>query len=127
MEEEVLHKYKSRREQERALFKVEVTPWNGEEYAKTRDIKLESGEKIAGRAISLCSKNTISSVCKASMGMDVKNRWWVSEILAKDCEKAWTHTGCEDTIPKWYAWLEHMKKKDEKEKWRRCISEKWKR
>ena len=25
--------------------------------------------------------------------MDAKNRWWVAELLAKDCEKAWTHTG----------------------------------
>ena len=32
-------------------LKAEVTPWNGEEYAKARDMKLESGEKIAGREI----------------------------------------------------------------------------
>ena len=25
--------------------------------------------------------------------MDAENRWWVEEMLAKDCEKAWTHTG----------------------------------
>ena len=25
--------------------------------------------------------------------MDAKNRWWVSELLAADCEKAWIHTG----------------------------------
>ena len=25
--------------------------------------------------------------------MDAKNRWWVSELQAKDCEKAWIHTG----------------------------------
>ena len=55
--------------------------------------------------------------------MDAKNRWWVSELLAKGCEKAWIHTEWEDTMHKWYEWLEHMKKKDEKEKWRRCISE----
>ena len=30
--------------------------------------------------------------------MDAKNRWWVSELLAKDCEKAWTHAGLEDTV-----------------------------
>ena len=45
-----------------------------------------------------------------------KNRWWVAEMFAKDCEKAWTHTGWEDTMLKWYEWLEHMKKKDETEK-----------
>ena len=48
--------------------------------------------------------------------MDAKNRWWVSELLAKECEKAWTHTGWDDTVQKWYEWLEHMKKKDEKGK-----------
>ena len=48
-------------------------------------------------------------------GMDAKNRWWASELQAKDCEKAWTHTGCEETMHKWYEWLEHMKKNDEKE------------
>ena len=47
---------------------------------------------------------------------DAKNRWWVAELLAKDCEKAWTHTGWEDTMQKWYEWLEYMMKtKDEKE------------
>ena len=47
---------------------------------------------------------------------DAENRWWVSELLAADCEKAWIHTGWEDTVQKWYNWLEDMKKKDEKEK-----------
>ena len=47
--------------------------------------------------------------------MDAQNRWWISELLAKDCEKAWTHTGWEETMHKWCDWLEHMKKK-EKEK-----------
>ena len=61
---------------------------------------------------------------KGSMGAE--NRWWVAELLAEICEKAWTHTGWEDTKQKWYEWLEHMKKKDEKGKWRRCISERWK-
>ena len=32
--------------------------------------------------------------------MDAQNRWWVAEMLAKDCEKAWTHTGWEDTMQK---------------------------
>ena len=47
--------------------------------------------------------------------MDAKSRWWVSELLAKDW-KAWTHTGWEDTMQKWYEWLEHMKKKGEKDR-----------
>ena len=48
--------------------------------------------------------------------MDAKNRWWVSEILATDCEKAWIHTGWEDTIQTWYERLEYTERKDEKEK-----------
>ena len=47
--------------------------------------------------------------------MDAKNRW-CAELLAKDCEKAWTHTGWEDTMQKCFEWLEYQKRKDEKEK-----------
>ena len=36
--------------------------------------------------------------------------------MAADCEKAWIHTGWEETMQKWYHWLEDMKKKDEKGK-----------
>ena len=32
--------------------------------------------------------------------MDAENRCWVSELLAADCERAWTHTGWEDTLQK---------------------------
>ena len=39
-----------------------------------------------------------------------------SRSCRRECKKAWTHTGWEDTMQKWYEWLEHMKKKDEKEK-----------
>ena len=48
--------------------------------------------------------------------MDAENRWWVTELLAVDCEKAWLQAGWEDTKQKWYEWLEEMKKKDEEEK-----------
>ena len=63
---------------------------------------------------------------KQQQRMDAKNRRWVSELLAKNCEKAWIHTRWEETAQKWYEWLESMKKKDE-EKWERCISERWRR
>ena len=53
MEEEVLDKCKVEESTRRAFKGREVTPWNGEEYAETREIKLESGEKIAGREFSL--------------------------------------------------------------------------
>ena len=48
--------------------------------------------------------------------VDAKNCWWVAELLAKDCEKEWTHEGCEDTMQTWYEWLEYVKRKNEKEK-----------
>ena len=41
--------------------------------------------------------------------MDANNSWWVSELLAADCEKAWLHAGWEDTMLKWYDWLCEMK------------------
>ena len=34
--------------------------------------------------------------------MDAKSRWWFTELLAADCEKAWIHPGWEDTMQKWY-------------------------
>ena len=29
--------------------------------------------------------------------MDAKNKWWVTGLLAADCEKVWIHPGWEDT------------------------------
>ena len=42
------------------------------------------------------------------------NKAPLTDLLAADCEKAWIHPGWEDTMQKWYEWLEEMKKKDEK-------------
>ena len=64
-----------------------------------------------------CERSDKKSRSKGST--DAENRWWVAELLAKDCKKAWTHTGWEDTMQQWCEWLEDMKSKDEKEKWRR--------
>ena len=63
MEEEVLDKYKV---EESRRLPLKATLWNGEKYAETRDIKLESGEKTAWREFSPCLENTICSACKAS-------------------------------------------------------------
>ena len=71
--------------------------------------------------------NDLIKKVRSKGSMDAKNHRWLLELLAKDCDKAWTHTGWEDTMQKWYEWLEHLKKKDVKEKWRRCINEKWRR
>ena len=47
---------------------------------------------------------------------DADNRWWVSELLAADCEKACRQAGREETMQKWCDRVGQMKKKDEKEK-----------
>ena len=49
--------------------------------------------------------------------MDAESRWWLTELLAAVCEKAW-----EETMQKWYAWWEKMKKEDEKRKMKKCIN-----
>ena len=37
--------------------------------------------------------------------VDAKSRYWVSELLAVDCENAWIHPGWEEPMQKWYDWL----------------------
>ena len=42
--------------------------------------------------------------------------WWVAELPAADCEKAWLHPGEEETMQKWSDWLREMKEEDVKRK-----------
>ena len=56
------------------------------------------------------------------MKVNAENRWSVTDLLAADCEKAWIHPGWEDTMQKWYKWMEEIKKKDEEKRWRKCIN-----
>ena len=44
--------------------------------------------------------------------MDAESRWWVTELLAANCEKAWVHTGW-GTMQKWYKWLEEKENLEE--------------
>ena len=46
--------------------------------------------------------------------MNAKNRWWVADLLAANCEKAWPHSVEETKMQGWFSWLEDLKKKDEK-------------
>ena len=41
--------------------------------------------------------------------------WWVSELLAADCPKAWLHPGRKDTMLQCYNWLYEKKKKQKDE------------
>ena len=43
---------------------------------------------------------------RAKGRMDANSSWWVSELLAADCEKAWLQSGWEEMrMQKWYDWL----------------------
>ena len=49
-------------------------------------------------------KNDMTLEIKAEGTMDANNNWWVSDLLASDCEKPWFHAGLEDTmggVPNW--------------------------
>ena len=121
-------------ESKRGAFKGRGDPLEWRRVRKTKDIKLESGfreynlQRLQSKQEELTEEEEMKQQQRVAImkdlikktrsegSMDAKNRWWVSELLAKDCEKAWIHTGWEDTMQKWYEWLEHTKKKDEKEK-----------
>ena len=45
---------------------------------------------------------------------EVKNSWWVSELLAADCQTAWLHPGWEDTLLQWCNCMFEMKKDEGK-------------
>ena len=46
--------------------------------------------------------------------MEAENRWWVAELLAADCEKAWLQPEGEETLQKWFSWLENEKEDDKR-------------
>ena len=48
----------------------------------------------------------ITKKIRSRRRMDAENRWWVAELLAAD----WLHPEEEETMQKWYAWLQKMKK-----------------
>ena len=55
--------------------------------------------------------------------VDAENRWWVAELLAADCEKAWLHPGQEKTMQKMICLVQKMKKrKMRRERWKNCIN-----
>ena len=152
MEEEVLNKYKVE-ENKKGTFRGRGSPleWKRERRNKKYRIR-KWGEDCWARLFSLLGAYHVQRLqgkqeeqtveeqhqimatmrdlikkIRSKGSMDAQNRWCVAELPAKWCEKAWTHSGREDTMQNWYEWLEYMKKKDEKEKWRRCNSEKGRR
>ena len=51
----------------------------------------------------------MSRKIRAKGRLDANNGWWVSALLAADCEKA----GWEDSLLRCYDWLYEVKKRDE--------------
>ena len=49
---------------------------------------------------------------KAKGRVDANRSWWVSELLAADCKKAWLHPKWMETMQRWYNLQHEMKKKD---------------
>ena len=65
---------------------------------------------------SLKTTADVARKIKAKGRMGAKNIWWFSELLAGDCKNAWFHPEWEDTMRRWYNWLNEMKKKDEEKR-----------
>ena len=65
------------------------------------------GEEMKRQERMKIMKDTTKKI-RSKGRMDAGNRWWVAELLAADCEKAWLHPGEEETMHKWYDWLEKM-------------------
>ena len=79
------------------------------QQSKQEELTEEEGMKQQQRMVIM--RDLIRKI-RSTGRMDAKNRWWVSELLAEDCEKAWIHTGWEDILQKWCNWFEDMKKKN---------------
>ena len=132
-------KWRSAREER---TREEVSHRSGEWSREPKTINLGNGVKTAGRESFRGSESMICSERKAcrkvkqkkeemrqrqrrkimaemtgkikSEGrVDANNSWWVSELLAVDCKKAWFHPEWEGTVRRWHHWLCEMKKNDE--------------
>ena len=80
--------------------------------AQSKQEELTEEEEMKQQQRTVIMKDLTRKI-RSTGRVDAKNRWWVSELLATDCENACVHTGWEDTMQEWYNWLEDMKKKDE--------------
>ena len=102
-------------------FKGSANPLEWKRVRRRINTNLESGEKIAVPFLQrlqsqqdelgeeemkqqqrMATMKDLINKIRSKGSMDAQNRWWVAELLVKDCEKAWTHTGWEDTMQKWF-------------------------
>ena len=63
------------------------------------------GETLALEKQRMVNMKDLSRKIRAKGRVDAKGRYWVSELLAVDCEKAWIYPGWEEPMQKWYDWL----------------------
>ena len=73
MEEEILNKYKVEESNKEALTRTSA-PLEWRRVRKNKKYKIKMWWEIAWRELSLCSENTICSVCKASRRSRLKKR-----------------------------------------------------
>ena len=78
--------------QEFSLLKEQRLQCKQEESTEEEEMKQQQKRMIM---------EDLTKKIRSKGGMDAESRWWVSELLAADCEKAWIHTGWEDTLQKW--------------------------
>ena len=127
---------------------VEVLPWNAKRYVKNKNKKIRkcgedyfslfreyslqrlqrkqeesTEEEEMKQQQRMTTMKDLTKKIRSKESMDAESRWWVSELLAADCDKAWIHPGWEDTMQKWWDWLETRKKMSRK-RWRRGTNKK---
>ena len=78
------------------LTVAEAPCWNGGVCEKAGSTKYESGEKIVwNRQQRMKIMKDMTKKIRSKGKMDADSRWWVADLLAADCEKAWFHDGWE--------------------------------
>ena len=144
MEEEVLDKYKvedSRRAAHRGRGaplewrrvrrsrKYRIQQWGEDCWARIfalfREYNLQRRQSVHGdsteeeetrRQQRMNVMKDMTKKIRSKERMDAENRWWVAELLAADCATAWLDPEEEETMQKWYVWLEEMEEEDDRRK-----------
>ena len=98
--------------------------YNLQRLESKQEESAEEGEMKQQRRMKIMKD--LTKKIRSKERMDAESRWWVTGLLAADCEKAWIHPGWEDTMQPWCEWYETMKKqkKMRRKRWRRCINKK---
>ena len=126
IEDEVLDKFKVE-DSKREAFRGRGARWSGDWCAKARNTEQESGVQDCWARIfaffreynlqrleskqeesaeegemkqqrRMKERKDLTKKIRSKGRMDAESRWWVTELLAADCEKAWIHPGWEDTV-----------------------------